>query len=472
LKKGGENLSTLFSKYQFEKILNHIGEGVQVVDATGKIVFFNTFAAQLDNVRSEEAIGKHILDIYPSLTEETSTILQVIKTKESILNMQQVFLNYKGHKITTVNSSIPILDGEEILGVLEVSRDITQVRALSEKLVDLQERLYSNSAATKKARENSMANYTIKDIIGNSNVMTKLKQRILKAGETGSPVMVFGETGTGKELVVQSIHNASKRKENPFVAQNCAAIPASLLESILFGTVKGSFTGAEDRAGLFELASGGTLFLDEVNSMPIELQAKLLRVLQEGYIRRVGDIRTKDVDVRVIAAMNIDPMEAIEKGNLRKDLFYRLNVVSIRVPDLVERKDDIKHLIKFFVQMFNYKLHKQVLGVTDDVMNVFMEYDWPGNVRELEHVIEGAMNVMEGRFIENDDLSYHLPIKQEQLQNKNLEECLDLKERLEKAEEKYIREALTNSNGNITGAARILGIPRQTLQYKKLKYDL
>jgi len=364
LKKGGENLSTLFSKYQFEKILNHIGEGVQVVDATGKIVFFNTFAAQLDNVRSEEAIGKHILDIYPSLTEETSTILQVIKTKESILNMQQVFLNYKGHKITTVNSSIPILDGEEILGVLEVSRDITQVRALSEKLVDLQERLYSNSAATKKARENSMANYTIKDIIGNSNVMTKLKQRILKAGETGSPVMVFGETGTGKELVVQSIHNASKRKENPFVAQNCAAIPASLLESILFGTVKGSFTGAEDRAGLFELASGGTLFLDEVNSMPIELQAKLLRVLQEGYIRRVGDIRTKDVDVRVIAAMNIDPMEAIEKGNLRKDLFYRLNVVSIRVPDLVERKDDIKHLIKFFVQMFNYKFSGRSFGIT------------------------------------------------------------------------------------------------------------
>jgi len=472
LKKGGENLSTLFSKYQFEKILNHIGEGVQVVDATGNIVFFNTFAAQLDNVRSEEAIGKHILDIYPSLTEETSTILQVIKTKESILNMQQVFLNYKGHKITTVNSSIPILDGEEILGVLEVSRDITQVRALSEKLVDLQERLYSNAVATKKARENSMANYTIKDIIGNSNVMIKLKQRILKAGETGSPVMVFGETGTGKELVVQSIHNASKRNENPFVAQNCAAIPASLLESILFGTVKGSFTGAEDRAGLFELASGGTLFLDEVNSMPIELQAKLLRVLQEGYIRRVGDIRTKDVDVRVIAAMNIDPMEAIEKGNLRKDLFYRLNVVSIRVPDLVERKDDIKHLIKFFIQMFNYKLHKQVLGVTDDVMNVFMEYNWPGNVRELEHVIEGAMNVMEGRFIENDDLSYHLPIKQEQIQNKNVQECLDLKERLEKAEEKYIREALTNSNGNITGAARILGIPRQTLQYKKLKYDL
>jgi len=317
-----------------------------------------------------------------------------------------------------------------------------------------------------------MANYTIKDIIGTSNVMTKLRQRILKAGETVSPVMVFGETGTGKELVVQSIHNASKSKSKPFVAQNCAAIPASLLESILFGTVKGSFTGAEDRAGLFELASGGTLFLDEVNSMPIELQAKLLRVLQEGYIRRVGDIRTKDVEVRVIAAMNIDPMEAIEKGNLRKDLFYRLNVVSIRVPDLVERKDDIKHLVKFFIQMFNYKLHKQVLGVTDDVMNIFMEYNWPGNVRELEHVIEGAMNVMEGRFIENDDLSYHLPIKQGSLKSKDYKEDLDLKEKLEEVEEKYIREALTNSDGNITVAAKILGIPRQTLQYKKLKYKL
>lgn len=465
-------MGTLFSKLQFEKILDHVGEGVQVIDTSGRITFCNTFAAKLDGVCREEAIGKHILDIYPSLTEETSTMLQVIKTKEPILNMQQNFLNYKGHKITTVNSSIPILDGNELLGVLEVSRDITEVRALSEKLVDLQEKLYSNDAAGKKTRDKGMAKYTVKDIIGSSEVMLKLKHRILKAGETGSPVMVYGETGTGKELVVQSIHNASKRKDKPFVAQNCAAIPASLLESILFGTVKGSFTGAEDRAGLFELASGGTLFLDEVNSMPIELQAKLLRVLQEGYIRRVGDIRTRDVDVRVIAAMNMDPMEAVEKGNLRKDLFYRLNVVSIRVPDLKERKDDIQHLVKFFLQGFNYKLRRQVLGVSDDVLNIFMKYDWPGNVRELEHVIEGAMNVMEGRFIEKDDLSYHLHIKEIENSKEKIDKNLDLKQKLEKMEEQYIKEALIKCNGNITGAAKSLGIPRQTLQYKKIKYEL
>jgi len=462
----------LFSKNQFEKILDHIGEGVQVIDATGKIVFFNKVAAQLDNLRREEAIGKHILDIYPSLTEETSTILQVIKTKEPILNMQQVFLNYKGYKITTVNSSIPILEEGKILGVLEVSRDITQVKALSEKLVDLQEKLYSSPGINKKSRENSMTRYAVKDLIGNSEVMLNLKHRILKAGETQSPVMVFGETGTGKELVVQSIHNSSRRKDKPFIAQNCAAIPASLLESILFGTVKGSFTGAEDRAGLFELANGGTLFLDEVNSMPIELQAKLLRVLQEGYIRRVGDIRTRDVDVRVIAAMNIDPMEALEKGDLRKDLFYRLNVVSIRVSHLTERKEDIQHLVKFFIQKFNYKLHKQVLGVSDEVMDIFIGYDWPGNARELEHFIEGAMNIMDGRFIEKNDLSYHLLVNQEDLKSNNLNDNLDLKQKLEKMEEKYIKEALVSSHGNISSAARILGIPRQTLQYKKFKYNL
>jgi len=472
LKKGGVNLDSLFSKKQFEKILDHIGEGVQVIDATGKIVFFNTVAAQLDNVRREEAIGKHILDIYPSLTEETSTILQVIKTKKSILNMQQVFLNYKGHKITTVNSSIPILDGDEILGVLEVSRDITQVKALSEKLVDLQEKLYSNHSANKKARESSITKYSVKDLIGNSEVMVKLKHRILKAGETQSAVMVFGETGTGKELVVQSIHSASGRKDKPFIAQNCAAIPASLLESILFGTVKGSFTGAEDRAGLFELANGGTLFLDEVNSMPIELQAKLLRVLQEGYIRRVGDIRTRDVDVRVIAAMNIDPIEAVTKGDLRKDLFYRLNVVSIKVPRLSERQGDIQHLVKFFIQKFNYKLHKQVLGISDEVMDIFVAYDWPGNVRELEHIIEGAMNVMDGRFIEKNDLSYHLLIGQESFKENSSLENLDLKQKLEKMEEKYIKDALSSTDGNITGAAKMLGIPRQTLQYKITKYNL
>lgn len=465
-------MTSLFSKEQFEKILDHVGEGVQVIDASGKIVFFNTIVAQLDNLRREEAIGKHILDIYPSLTEETSTILQVIKTKEPILNVQQVFLNYKGHKITTVNSSIPILEKGKILGVLEVSRDITQVKALSEKLLDLQERLYSKTGDNKKARENSMARYTIKDLIGNTDIMLKLKHRTLKAGETQSPVMVFGETGTGKELVVQSIHNSSNRKNKPFVAQNCAAIPSSLLESILFGTVKGSFTGAEDRAGLFELANGGTLFLDEVNSMPIELQAKLLRVLQEGYIRRVGDIKTRDVDVRVIAAMNIDPIEAVKNGNLRKDLFYRLNVVSIRVPHLAERKDDIKDLVKFFIQKFNYKLHKQVLGVSDEVMDIFYDYNWPGNVRELEHIIEGAMNVMDGRFIEIDDLSYHLQLKEQKIQNKNLNHNLDLKQKLEKVEKQYIEEALKSSDNNITIAAKILGIPRQTLQYKKQKYNL
>lgn len=470
--KGGEDLEGLFLKEQFEKILDHVGEGVQVIDSAGKIVFCNTAAAQLDNVQREDALGKHILDIYPSLTEETSTILQVIKTKEPILNMQQNFVNYKGHKITTVNSSIPILKEGKILGVLEVSRDITQVKALSEKLVDLQEKLYSNGSTGKKAGDRSMAKYTTKDIIGNSEIMLKLKHRILKAGETGSPVMVFGETGTGKELVVQSVHSASKRKDRPFIAQNCAAIPASLLESILFGTVKGSFTGAEDRAGLFELANGGTLFLDEVNSMPIELQAKLLRVLQEGYIRRVGDIRAKNVDVRVIAAMNIDPMEAVEKGSLRKDLFYRLNVVSIRVPHLSERKEDIRDLVKFFIERFNYRLHKQALGVRDEVMDIFVAYNWPGNVRELEHVIEGAMNVMEGRFIEKEDLSYHLAIKGEQIKSEKEKKQLDLKTKLEKMEEQYIKDALNDCNGNITNAAMALGIPRQTLQYKKLKYDL
>lgn len=470
-------MKDLFTKKQFEKILDHVGEGVQLIDENGRIMFCNAVAAQLDNIQREEAIGKYILDIYPSLTEETSTIMRAIRMKEPILNVQQSFINYRGHKITTVNSSIPILDGERILGVLEVSRDITQVKALSEKLLDLQEKLYANTKSVKNARENSLAKYTVKDLIGSSDIMVKLKNRILKAGETGSPVMVFGETGTGKELVAQSVHNASKRREQPFIAQNCAAIPASLLESILFGTVKGSFTGAEDRIGLFELANGGTLFLDEINSMPIELQAKLLRVLQEGYVRRVGDVRTKNVDVRVITAMNIDPMEAVQTERLRKDLFYRLNVVSIRVPDLSERKGDIKDLVHFFIQKFNYMLHKQALGVTDEVMKIFMLYDWPGNVRELEHVIEGAMNVMEGRFITAEDISYQLQaVDFTEKEDCNIEDLdskgLDLKSKLEKMEEKYIQDALEDCHGNITVAAKILGIPRQTLQYKKMKYDL
>ncbi|SES94057.1 arginine utilization regulatory protein [Natronincola peptidivorans] len=464
-------MKRILTKKNIEKVLDYIGEGIQIVDIDGKIVYCNLAAANLDNLNRNEAIGKNILDIYPSLTEATSTLMQVIKSGHPIYNFQQTFLNYKGYKITTINSSIPIIEEKEILGALEISRDITQVKALSEKVVDLQKQLYNEEIVKKRERKGT-AKYTFSDVIGASKEIKRLKEKALRAAQNLSSIMVYGSTGTGKELIVQSIHNASVRSSKPFIAQNCAAIPASLLESILFGTSKGSFTGADDRPGLFELANGGTLFLDEINSMPIELQSKLLRVLEEGNIRRVGDIRTRPVDVRIIAAMNMDPLEAVEKKYLRSDLFYRLNVVSLRIPNLKERKEDVEVLLNFFIRKFNKKLDKQVLGVEPRVMEIFHGYHWPGNVRELENVIEGMMNILEGQLITVEDLPYYFKSYSYASAEDIEANSISLKERLEETEKQVITEMLTKTKGNVTTTAKLLQMPRQTLQYKMQKYQI
>ena len=309
------------------------------------------------------------------------------------------------------------------------------------------------------------------DIIGQNRHMLELKSLAFKASRTSSPVMVYGETGTGKELFVHAIHNASPRSRKPFIAQNCAALPATLLEGILFGTVKGSFTGADNRPGLFELANGGTLFLDEINCMPIELQAKLLRVLQDGCVRRIGDVATMYVDVRIIAATSVSPMDAVRSGNLREDLYYRLNVVSLRIPPLKERKDDIPLLTGHFIEMYNGIMGKAVTGVSPMVSKLFYSYSWPGNVRELQHVIEGAMNMIEGPVITPDSLpqGFNEYFKSDAAAKSG---SLSLNKTLERMERDMIMRALGVSGMNITKAAQVLDIPRQTLQYKMLKYDI
>ncbi|MDF2950226.1 MAG: domain S-box protein, partial [Sedimentibacter sp.] len=273
----------------FDALINAIdliNDGIHIVDASGKIVYYNASAKHLDEIDVDKAIGRHILEVYPSLTFETSTLLRVLRTGKPIYNIEQNFTNYKGDKISTLNSTIPIYYNNKVLGALEVSRNITKVRELSEKIVNLQKELYEKNIGHEKISK-PVAKYNFLDIMGQNREMLKLKSLGTKAAMSDSPVMVAGSTGTGKELFVQSIHNSSNRRHKPFIAQNCAALPSNLLESILFGSVKGSFTGAENRPGLFELANGGTLFLDEINSMPLELQTKLLRVLQDGTVRRV-----------------------------------------------------------------------------------------------------------------------------------------------------------------------------------------
>lgn len=458
-----------------ELMIKHLDEGIIVVDSELKILYFNDTSTNITGYDSEEAIGKNLYEVFPNIGKDKSTFWNVINTGSPIIEHVQRYINYEGRDVTIVTSTIPIINGDRVEGAIEIFKDVTQVMELSEKVLMLQETLYNRGQKGDKFLANG-TRYTLGDMIGESPSIKELKLKICKIAFSNSPVFVFGETGTGKELVVQSIHNLSHRREKPFIAQNCGALPESLLESILFGTVQGSFTGAKDKKGLFELADGGTLFLDEINSMSLELQSKLLRVIEDGVIRRVGDTNTKIVDVRIIAATNIEPKKLLEEGKLREDLYYRLNVIYFRVPPLRERKEDIPILANHFIKSCNEKMHKAVKGLDEEVADYFYYYDWPGNVRELRNTIESAMNFVEGEYITMEDLqNYNLPkmdYSREHLKEPTIEDGIDLKKAVEEYEKKLIRIALEKADNNCAKAARVLKVPKQTLHGKIKRYGL
>ena len=461
-------MNSIYDPMIIDIILDNINNGVQAVDKDGALIFSNRSVAIQDDININESLGKHLLEVYPSLSSVSSTLLQVLKTGQAIYDFEQVYSTYKGKEIHTLNTTLPIMVDGKIMGAVEISKDITDVKALSEKVHILREKTLQKTADV----IDDDAVYTFADILSVDPRMQRLKNRAMKAARSQMPLLVSGETGTGKELLVQAIHNASLKSEGPFIAQNCAALPATLLESILFGTQKGSFTGAMDRPGLFEIAHGGTLFLDEINSMPMELQAKLLRVLQEGKIRRVGDVRTRKVEVRVIAATNIDGQVAVKEGFLRQDLFYRLNTISLELLPLRQRKEDIMVLSKFFIQKFNDQLYLQVKGMTKKVEQLFTHYAWPGNVRELEYVIKGAMHILEGKTIRLTDLPKNM-VQQPSLDQWSIKtEEMALMPTLEAVEKQMIEKTLERTQNNITQSAKQLGIPRQTLQYKIRKLGI
>ncbi len=284
--------------------------------------------------------------------------------------------------------------------------------------------------------------------------------------------MIYGETGTGKELFAQSIHNASRRSDGPFLAINCAAIPDNLFEGLLFGTEKGAYTGAESRAGLFEQANEGTLLLDEINSMNMLLQSKLLRVLQEGTLRRVGGSKNIHIDVRVISNTNIPPREAIKNKELRQDLFYRLGVVNINIPPLREHKEDIPLLSKSFILCFNEKLMKNVSNIDRATLEIFNAYQWPGNIRELEHVIEHAMSIIPTRQISTitpdylPDYILNFPPTTLHTDQRDQGNINTLNSAVQMTEYQVLRNALLENNCNITRTASFFGVSRQNLQYR------
>lgn len=436
-------------------VLHHSNEGIHMVDTGGITKYYNSAAATMDGLDSREVLGKHILDVFPSLNRDTSTLLKVARTGRPIIDQQQAYTNLKGAEIVTINTTLPVFgQGGMLLGAVEVARDITRIRKLAEQIVDLRRRLYVGPDPAKPLQS---ATYYFDDIVGRSQILKSLLARATLAAHTDSPIMVVGDTGTGKELLVQAIHNESLRSAKPFIPQNCAALPENLLDAILFGSVRGSFTGAQDRPGLFELAHGGTLFLDELSAMPRQLQAKLLRVLESGQLRRLGDTNSRRVDVRIIAAMSEDPRKV-----LRPDLYYRLNVVTLILPPLQERKEDIPLLCQHFLHKINNRLGTKVQGMSPAVLAKLMAWDWPGNIRELSNLLEGVLNFRSSGQVEEADLPEQFNI---------LPGGQSLRSQLEEYERKRIVQAMEISGGNISKAALSLQLPRQTLQRKLKKYQ-
>lgn len=451
---------TALTQEVLSAILKSIDEGIHVVNTDGKTIFYNEVAARHDGMDVKEVQGRHLLDAFPSLTENSSTLLRVIKTGKPIYNQTQVYVNMHGKQIDTINTTLPILVDKEIIGAVEIAKDYSRMKQLAESLLDLQRNV--NKISKKKTTKN--VKYTLDDLKSVNVVFLSTKEEAGRLAKSDSPILVYGESGTGKELFVQGIHHASHRGDGPFIAQNCAAIPETLLESILFGTAKGSYTGAVERKGLFELADGGTLFLDELHTMPMELQAKLLRVLEDGMVRRVGSSQNISVDVRVIAAMNVHPNDALQSHKLRSDLYYRLNVFTFSLLPIRERKEDVLYLTQYFIEFFNKTLNKRIHGVEQKVEDFFLSHPWPGNVRELKHTIEYMMNVCNDEILQMKDLP--IMMKQQAAGYKNSDYQLSLRKNVEELEKKLIDTALNQSAGNIKQAAELLEIPRQTLQYK------
>lgn len=448
-------------------------DGITIIDINGEILFSVKFNSKLNQTTENyEVIGKNFYEIYENLNNHDSSMYRAMELEQPVyVKNQRLKAKNKGEIIIS-SLSIPIKSGNRIVGVIDLSAEEHLEEDNNNVIIDM-EQLKKINLKNLSLNKNG-AKYTLDDIITENFDMKQLKEFIKQTADSYLPVMIYGETGTGKELFAQAIHNESDRKEKPFIAQNCAAIPENLLESIFFGTVKGAFTGAVDSVGLLEVANGGTIFLDEINSMPINLQSKLLRAIQENKIRRIGGKETIDINVRIIAATNKDPMKAIEDKELRQDLYYRLSVLNINIPPLKDRKDDIPHLVNFFIAKYNNLLEKNVKFVSNKIYKTFEKYDWPGNIREIEHIVAFGMSMIK-KGEKKLEFS-HLERKWLELTGKEnikvkLQE-IDLNTKVKEYEKELIQEALEICQQNITKTSLFLKIPRQTLQRKIKQYNL
>ncbi len=430
-------------------ILDSITEGVFTVNENMEITYFNKAAERISGMPRKKAIGQYCFDVLRSNICETECPIRFsLESGEEIIDKHRNILRVDGKKISVaISASVLRNDNGKMIGGVETLRDLSKIEAL-EKEINKQ--------------------YTFEDIISKNNKILQIFNILPNVSESDSTVLIQGPSGTGKELFARAIHNLSNRKDGPFIAINCGALPDTLLESELFGYVKGAFTDAKkNKPGRFELAKGGTIFLDEIDSLPLSTQVKLLRVLQEKEFEPLGATSSIKTNVRVISATKYDLYELVQNDKFRDDLFYRLNVVKIELPPLKERRDDIPLLIQHFIEKFNHYMHKSINRVSDDVLKLLLNYSFEGNIRQLENIIEHAFVMCQTEEISLE----HLPPEIYLLDSKNgIDAISDIP--LEESEYRTILKALNKHHWNTLDTANELKIHRSTLWRKMKKYGL
>jgi PAS domain S-box-containing protein len=453
IKRYAEELS--LAKKFTETIMDSIESGILTSDLEGNVLTVNRVVSDMFGYLPSEMTKMKTWDLLEDWDKIKASVIQ-----EQSFTDEDVFVNSRKNKLQLNISAFPHLDGKQnLMNIVIVFKEVKKVRKLANKIMG------------------HHAIYTFDKIIGKDPEFVRIIEYAKKLADSRSNVLIMGESGTGKELFAQAIHNYSSRHDEPFVALNCGAIPRNLIESELFGYEGGAFTGSKSagQPGKFQIADGGTIFLDEIGEMPLDMQTRLLRVIEEGTMRRIGSNKEIVVDVRVIAASNKDLKEEVAKGNFRKDLYYRLNVLPVKLIPLRDRKEDIPLLSKYFMERISMKLNKKSVNINEETMRALIDYEWPGNVRELENIIELMVNTesipdslmrgqmhsqrkvadIEGRF----DVDLTADAKEE---NMNLSDI----------EKRYILKVLDLQHGNITQCAKILGIGRNTLYRKMESYGI
>jgi PAS domain S-box-containing protein len=432
-------------------ILDSVADGVFTVDENMKITSFNKSAEEITGIKKEDAIGQFCFEVLrASICEKSCALKCSLKTGRRTIDKHVTILRSDGKEIP-VSISTSILKNEKgkFVGGVESFRDLSTIEELRKEI--------------KKS-------YTFEDIVSKNHKILEIFDTLPIIAQSESTVLIQGASGTGKELFARAVHILSGRKDKPFIAINCGALPETLLESELFGYVKGAFTDAKrDKPGRFALAKGGSLFLDEVESLPASVQVKLLRVLQEREFEPLGGTTSIKADVRVIAATKEDLSKLVKKNKFRDDLFYRLNVVKIYLPSLVRRREDIPLLVNYFIERFNKRMGKSITNIASDVLEVLMQYDYPGNVRELENIIEHCCVMCQGKEIQLKHLPPEFPVK---VKGAIAEVPAGSLPPFQDAERKLILNTLEKNNWSKLKTAEELNLHRATLYRKMKKYKL